>query len=613
MNNYTYIVRTQSKDVYMMVYNEVILKYSFPMSLNTTNDLTEEDKSQIIKNEYIFVKNLISSLTESEYNDNDNNIFIIPRILYDLFFMMYHGIYNIKTDIPRYSFNINLTTYDAYCEKTNEYHDSISEQVYLLNEYILQQLDTIGYDYSSPNYIEYEKVARYIFNSMIAYSSGGVNEEIIDIYENNFEEINSIINEIIHLIITERRMLMTRDATGPNSVFSASSFGEVVMSEMEKQSQQYSPRMLFFSSVIIISIIQQRLSPIFKNISILHVTIEEKVKQAINKFMDICKNKDEVIDVLRNSNIYKYYPLYKFTKVLDEDLMLQCVKIESVQGSGNRKKFILYRGSPDAIEGAVNEVMSRGKKEYKEGYSVSYNTSLLNGYFTDSTACTYNYMMGDDSDDAYKHYYNIHKFNYGDDSDESNLFFIPPLHPYLQLSSYGEFWHARSKIFVGSQIQWLGTFAGIFAETKGMVGYSENFPDYLVSHLKLKRNASIDPDDVTQLAKANKINIMNKFNKYIKAHRYPIIPYRYNVEKNISRKTTKTPKIKRINQLPPFKKNGEPVSEKEITQVLKYIEDDKWHPEHDLFGGRNRTYKKTRRSKRTRRSKNRKNSNKNNL
>jgi hypothetical protein len=90
---------------------------------------------------------------------------------------------------------------------------------------------------------------------------------------------------------------------------------------------------------------------------------------------------------------------------------------------------------------------------------------------------------------------------------------------------------------------------------------------------------------------------MNKYNKYIKAHRYPIIPYRYNVEKKITRKTAKTPKIKRINQLPPFKKNGEPVSEKEITQVLKYIEDDRWHPEDNLFGGRNRTYKKTRRLK----------------
>lgn len=605
MNNYTYIVRTPSENVFMNIYNDVILKYSFPMSLNTTNDLTEEDKSQIIENEYIFVKKLITQILHEGSSYNDNNIIIIPRILYDLFFMMYHGIYNIKTDIPRYSFSIDLTTYNAYCEKTNEYHDSISKQVYLLNEYILQQLDTIGYDYSSPNYIEYEKVARYIFNSMIAYSTGGVNEEIIDIYENNFEEINSIINEIIHLIITERRILMTRDATGPNSVFSASSFGEVVMSEMEKQSQQYSPRILFFSSVIIISIIQQRLALIFKNISILHVTIEEKVKQAINQFMDIYTNKDSVIDVLRNSNIYKYYPLYKFTKVLDEDLMLQCVKIESVDSSGSQNKFILYRGSPDAIEGAVNEEMFKRKKVYKEGYSVSYNTSLLNGYFTDSTACTYNYMMGDDSDDAYKHYYKIRKFNYGDDSDESNLFFIPPLHPYLQLSSYGEFWHARSKIFVGSQIQWLGTFAGIFAETKGRVGYSDNFPNYLVSHLKLKRNASIDSDDVTQLAKANKINIMNKYNKFIKAHRYPILPYIYNVEKNITRKTTKTPKIKRINQLPPFKKNGEPVSEEEITKVLNYLATEGWHPEHNLFGGRNRTYKKTRRSKRTKRSKNR--------
>jgi hypothetical protein len=219
-------------------------------------------------------------------------------------------------------------------------------------------------------------------------------------------------------------------------------------------------------------------------------------------------------------------------------------------------------------------------------------------------------MMGDDTDDAYKHYYKLRKFNYGDDSDESNLFFIPPLHPYLQLSSNGEFWHARSKIFVGSQIQWLGTFAGTFAETKGIVGYSEKFPDYLVSHLKLKRSAIIDPDDVSQLAKANKVNIMNKYNKYIKAHRYPIIPYRYNVEKQITRKTARTSKMKRINQLPLFKKNGEPVSEKEITQFLRDIEDDAWHPEDKLFGGRNKIYKQTRRSKRTRRLKNRRNRNK---
>ena len=81
---------------------------------------------------------------------------------------------------------------------------------------------------------------------MMAYSSGGVNEEILDIYENNFEEINSIINEIIHLIITERRMIVTRDSTGTNNAFNASSFGEVVMSEMEKQSQQYSPLLKSF-------------------------------------------------------------------------------------------------------------------------------------------------------------------------------------------------------------------------------------------------------------------------------------------------------------------------------------------------------------------------------
>jgi len=609
MNNYTYIIRTPSEHVYMNIYNQVILKYSFPMSLNILNDLTEYEKSQVINNEYIFVKNLITQIlgervlsSESSSSKgilyNDNNIFIIPRILYDLFFIMYHGIHDIKPNIPRYSFNIELATYTSYCERTNEYHDSIFSEVYLLNEYILQQLDTIGYDYSSPDYIEYEKVARYILESMRLYSTVGVNENIIDIYENNFDEINSIINKNIHLIITEPRMLITRDTPTPNNVFSEMSFSKVVMSEMGQQSQQYSPRMLFFSSIIIVSIIQQRLAPIFKDISILDdVTIEEKVERAIGEFMNICENKEDVILVISNPEIYKYYPLYKFTRFLDEDLILQCVKIESVEGSGNQKNFILYRGSPDDIEGAANEEMFRRKKVYKEGYSVSYNTSLLNGYFSDTTACTYNYMIGDVIDDAYKHYYRMRKFKYGDDSDVSNLFFIPPLHPYLQLSSYGEFWHARSKIFIGSQIQWLSTFAGIFANTTGRVGYSENFPDYLVSHLKLKRNTIIDPGDVTQLAEANKINIMNKFNKFIKAHRYPIFPLRYNIQKNITRKTpTTVSKIKKINQLPVYKNNGELVSEKEIAQALRDIEDDTWHSEHALFGGRNKSSKNKRRT-----------------
>lgn len=601
MNNYTYIVRTPTEDVFMNIYNEVILRYSFPMSLNITNDLTEEDKTQIIENEYIFVKHLIRRI-----GYNENSVTIIPRILYDLFFMMYHGIHDIKIKIPKYLFDTNLGTYITYCEKTNEYHSSISREVYLLNEYILQQLDTIGFDYSSPNYIEYEKVARYILNSMLLYSTGGVNKDIIDIYKNNFEEINSIISENIHLIITEQQILTNSRIPGNNSVFTEKSFIGRTMTKLGEQFQHHSPRLLFVSSVIIISIIQERLISVLKHISKLPgITIEEKVKQSIDEFMNICEYKDDVIDVISNPVIYKYYPLYEFTRSLDEGLILQCIKIESVEGSGNPKNFILYRGSKDAIEGAVyvHKSINGDKKEYREGYSISYNQSLLNGYFVDKTACTYNFMMGNRSEDKYKHYYKMRKFNYDDNSDVSNLFFIPPLHPYLQLSSYGEVWHPRSKIFIGSKIRGLGEFDGKFETTSGIVGYSENFPDYLVSHLKIKQGVSIDREDVIQLTEANKKNIMNKFIKFIKAHRYSILPFSYNVEKNITRKTSKSSKIRRINQLPPFKKSGERLDEKDITGVLNYIQDDTWHPEHNLFGGMNGIYKNKRRSRKTKKSK----------
>jgi hypothetical protein len=42
--------------------------------------------------------------------------------------------------------------------------------------------------------------------------------------------------------------------------------------------------------------------------------------------------------------------------------------------------------------------------------------------------------------------YTIKKFYLHDWSDEDSLFFIPPIHPFLQLYCKGELWHPRTKI-----------------------------------------------------------------------------------------------------------------------------------------------------------------------
>ena len=597
MANYTYIIRTDTKNEFLTIYNDVILKYSFPMSLNITNVLSSDDKKNIINDEYNIVKSLIRQITKRTSSssssrkryDNNYNIIILPRIIYDLFFMMYYGIDNIGTNVTSHLFDIELDTYEKYCFKTNLYHQEISEQVYTLNQYILEHLDRIYFDYNSPNYIEYEKVVRYILNSMIMYSGQGAIRQITSIYKNNFTEINSIVNDSIHLIIIPKRI------KNP-SLFNLTGFANTIKMMLEPLHPH--SNILFFTSVIIVRIIQDSLINTFKSINKLPgITDGEKVQMAIDEFMIIFNDTERVEEIIRNPEIYNSYPLSDFMNKLDDALILRCVKIESVEGSGKKNNFVLYRGSVDAIEGAVYTHRIPEKKvkvgseynivpasvEDREGYSVSYNTSLLNGYFTDTTACTYNFMAGDETDDKYKHYYSMRKFNYNDNSDVSNMFFIPPLHPFLQLSSRGEFWHARSKIFIGSQIKGLGEFAGIFSGTEGSVGYSNLFPDYLISNLVNKRNRRSLTDGsskISEISARNKAFIKIKFNKFIKAHRHSIVPLSRNIVKNKTYKTTTTRGTRGNKQ-------------------MDENDDKNWHPEGELFGG----MKKTRKNRRTKRRK----------
>jgi hypothetical protein len=78
----------------------------------------------------------------------------------------------------------------------------------------------------------------------------------------------------------------------------------------------------------------------------------------------------------------------------------------------------------------------------------------------------------------FKNAYILNKFFYGDKGVEDQLFFIPPIHPYLQLFAVGESWHARSKIYAGSWVQ-----HGFFKIDKfGGITFPGNIiPDFLRS------------------------------------------------------------------------------------------------------------------------------------
>jgi len=85
--------------------------------------------------------------------------------------------------------------------------------------------------------------------------------------------------------------------------------------------------------------------------------------------------------------------------------------------------------------------------------SLSLNTSMLNAIIYDSMACTFilategaTIMNGEYFYPNQKIIYNIKKFLVGDKSTEDSLFFIPPIHPFLQIYCSGELFHARTKI-----------------------------------------------------------------------------------------------------------------------------------------------------------------------
>ena len=50
------------------------------------------------------------------------------------------------------------------------------------------------------------------------------------------------------------------------------------------------------------------------------------------------------------------------------------------------------------------------------------------------------------------------------------------------MMAFGELWHPRSKIYNGSNIKGVSTFAGLYDDNKGSVGLNfDKFPDYLTS------------------------------------------------------------------------------------------------------------------------------------
>ena len=142
-----------------------------------------------------------------------------------------------------------------------------------------------------------------------------------------------------------------------------------------------------------------------------------------------------------------------------KELFRQVLRFELQESSGYTT---LYRGSVLENDSLIRRSARGGgvkKLQSVKLQSVSFNTSILSGCINDDTACTLFYMEPTSTHERLveltnsgkndKIRYSIKKFLKGDNSSEDSLFFIPPIHPLLQLNAKGELFHPRTKVNLG--------------------------------------------------------------------------------------------------------------------------------------------------------------------
>lgn len=201
-------------------------------------------------------------------------------------------------------------------------------------------------------------------------------------------------------------------------------------------------------------------------------------------------------------NLDRFKTILYQSYLLDMGYMYQPHSDEYINNQ-DKDKFILIRGdygSWDAIW---------ANKPVRRAHSSSFNTALMNAIYSDKTAATLNYW----TPSCNKKYYVIKKFIYGDDSDEDKIFFVPPMHPLLLLFSYGEFWHARTK--VGNNYPVGPGVGGIYYDDHIKWGtIRKPLPDFLVSKFTMDEIEAKYVGNYVDIPWNNHV-VHSEYNKYL--------------------------------------------------------------------------------------------------
>jgi hypothetical protein len=157
----------------------------------------------------------------------------------------------------------------------------------------------------------------------------------------------------------------------------------------------------------------------------------------------------------KNQIVRKVILLEYEARKINKALILRGTSFQVYQtGLGKYPKQQMLAGT-SIYEGSLNQSSKEAfEKKYKEKelkpYSISFGNSLFAGFILDAQACAYYFLMGSRlegrSTSSFK------EAGYGllidkvkqKQSQNNQLFFIPPLAPIAALFSYGEFFHARA-------------------------------------------------------------------------------------------------------------------------------------------------------------------------
>ena len=175
---------------------------------------------------------------------------------------------------------------------------------------------------------------------------------------------------------------------------------------------------------------------------------------------------DEIADELVDQ-CWSLQIIHMFDKLSLEEAKKIVRQILRFENQDSKGRAILYRGSENIVDSLIdltknyysnppkcNKYMGTFSMDHPPCISLSFrslsfNLSIFTGCVMDLGACTIEFFSKTSAsghlNDKIK--LNIKKFLFGDEtSAENSLFFIPPIHPYVQLYSTGELFHPRTKI-----------------------------------------------------------------------------------------------------------------------------------------------------------------------